>query len=163
MMRWTSGSAPARRNASQPAVSRPHASGRAEHFGFTLTFEADWYVSLRHPSAEHIEPALVDHRHPTIPDGFRQPARGLLLNVEVSDVDAWHERLVAAGLRVALDLRNEAFGQRHFIVEAPDGVLVDVITPIDRRANTQVSMSVDNMVGIDRPYGNGRPVRHSRL
>lgn len=102
-----------------------------EHFGFTLTFEADWYVSLRHPSAEHIELALVDHRHPTIPDGFRQPARGLLLNLEVTDVDAWHERLVAAGLRVALDLRNEAFGQRHFIVEAPDGVLVDVITPIE--------------------------------
>jgi hypothetical protein len=30
-----------------------------------------------------------------------------------------------------LDLRNEAFGQRHFIVEAPDGVLVDVVTPIE--------------------------------
>jgi hypothetical protein len=28
-----------------------------------------------------------------------------------------------------LAARNEAFGQRHFIVAAPDGVLVDVITP----------------------------------
>jgi hypothetical protein len=30
-----------------------------------------------------------------------------------------------------LAARNEAFGQRHFIVAAPDGVLVDVITPIE--------------------------------
>ncbi|WP_261376298.1 hypothetical protein [Isoptericola variabilis] len=27
-------------------------------------------------------------------------------------------------------LRDEDFGQRHFIVAAPDGVLVDVITPV---------------------------------
>ncbi|WP_116949366.1 VOC family protein [Jiangella endophytica] len=103
-----------------------------EHLGFTLTFEADWYVSLRHPDAAHIELAFVDHRHPTIPEGFRQPARGLLLNLEVPDVDAWYARLAGgAGLPVALELRDEAFGQRHFVVEAPDGVLVDVITPIE--------------------------------
>jgi hypothetical protein len=29
-----------------------------------------------------------------------------------------------------LPLRTEAFGQRHFIVEAPDGVMVDVITVV---------------------------------
>lgn len=29
-----------------------------------------------------------------------------------------------------LPLRSEAFGQRHFIAAGPDGVLVDVITPI---------------------------------
>lgn len=102
------------------------------HLGFALTFEADWYVSLRHPDAPHAELAFVDHRHPTIPDGFRQPARGLLLNVEVPDVDSWYARLAGdAGLPVALELRDEAFGQRHFIVEAPDGVLVDVITEIE--------------------------------
>jgi len=102
------------------------------HFGFELTFESDWYVSLRHPEAPHFELAFVDHRHPTIPEGFRRPAAGLLVNVEVPDVDAVHQRLVRdAGLPVRLELRSEAFGQRHFIVEGPDGVLVDVITTID--------------------------------
>ncbi|TDD64150.1 glyoxalase/bleomycin resistance/extradiol dioxygenase family protein [Jiangella aurantiaca] len=102
------------------------------HFGFAPTFEADWYVSLRHPDAPQVELAVVDHRHPTVPERFRQPARGLLLNLEVPDVDEWYARLVdGAHLPVALDLRDEAFGQRHFIVEAPGGVLVDVITPIE--------------------------------
>jgi hypothetical protein len=31
---------------------------------------------------------------------------------------------------VELGLRTEGFGQRHFIVAGPDGVLIDIITPI---------------------------------
>lgn len=56
----------------------------------------------------------------------------MLLNIEVPDVDELYERLVRqAGLPVRLELRSEAFGQRHFIIEAPDGVLVDVITTFE--------------------------------
>ena len=98
-------------------------------FGFEPTFEADWYVSLRRPEPPHYELALVDHSHPTVPAGYREPVRGLLLNFEVSDVDAEHDRLVRqAGLAEELSLRTEDFGQRHFIVAAPGGVLIDVIS-----------------------------------
>ncbi|WP_329104144.1 VOC family protein [Micromonospora sp. NBC_01699] len=101
------------------------------HFGFETTFEADWYVSLRRPESPHYELALLDHTHETLPDGYRRPVQGLILNFEVTDVDAEHRRLVhEAGLTEQLSLRSEDFGQRHFIVGAPDGVLVDVITPI---------------------------------
>ena len=51
--------------------------------------------------------------------------------MEVDDVDAEYARLVTqAGLPERLSIRSEEFGQRHFIIEAPDGVLIDVITPI---------------------------------
>lgn len=100
-----------------------------EELGFETTFEADWYVSLR---SEGGELALLDRTHPTIPEGFREPVRGLLLNVEVPDAAAEHARLVGdRGLPERLPLRDEAFGQRHFIVEAPGGVLIDVIEPIE--------------------------------
>jgi catechol 2,3-dioxygenase-like lactoylglutathione lyase family enzyme len=101
------------------------------HFGFETTFEADWYVSLRRAGPPSYELALLDHTHPTVPDGYRRPVRGLLLNFEVADVDAEWERLVVrGGLRPELELRSEPFGQRHFIVADPSGVLIDVITPI---------------------------------
>lgn len=101
------------------------------HFGFEPTFEADWYVSLRQPASPNNELALVDCRHPTVPDGFRRPAQGLLLNFEVDDVDAEYQRLVVdARLPVLLELRSEEFGQRHFITVDPNGVLIDVITVI---------------------------------
>jgi hypothetical protein len=36
----------------------------------------------------------------------------------------------AAGLPILLELRDEAFGQRHFITADPNGVLIDIIKPI---------------------------------
>lgn len=99
--------------------------------GFAPTFEADWYVSLRRPGPLPYELALLDPAHPTLPEAHRTPVRGLLLNLEVEDVDAEWERLVVGeGLKPELELRDEDFGQRHFIVADPGGVLIDVITPI---------------------------------
>ncbi|WP_327588428.1 VOC family protein [Nonomuraea sp. NBC_00507] len=99
--------------------------------GFETTFEADWYVSLRRPGTPPYELALLDHAHPTLPEAYRLPVRGLLLNFEVEDVDAeWERLVVGAGLTAELELRSEDFGQRHFIVADPNGVLIDVITPI---------------------------------
>lgn len=99
--------------------------------GFSTTFEADWYISLRHPGEVGYELALLDHTHPTLPEDYRTPAQGLLLNFEVEDVDAeWHRLVTREKLRPLLDLRTEDFGQRHFIVADPNGVLIDVITPI---------------------------------
>ncbi|ASO23101.1 catechol 2,3-dioxygenase-like lactoylglutathione lyase family enzyme [Actinoalloteichus hoggarensis] len=99
--------------------------------GFETTFDSDWYVSLRRIDAPHQELALLDPRHSSVPEGHRESVRGVLLNLEVTDVDAEHDRLVTeGGLAPILSLRNEQFGQRHFIIEAPDGVLIDVITPI---------------------------------
>lgn len=100
--------------------------------GFETTFEADWYVSLRRPGPVPYELALLDPTHPTLPDGYGTPVQGLLLNFEVADVDAEWERLVdGAGLVPVLALRSEDFGQRHFMVADPGGVLIDIITPIE--------------------------------
>ncbi|MFC4125142.1 VOC family protein [Nocardia rhizosphaerae] len=103
-------------------------------FGFEITFEADWYVSLRRPAPDGepaYELALLDPTHPTIPAGFGKPVQGLILNFEVDDVDAeWERLVVAGGMRAELEIRSEDFGQRHFIVADPAGVLVDIITEI---------------------------------
>lgn len=100
-----------------------------EELGFETTFAACWYVSLRYGGGEL---AILDRSHETIPEGYREPVRGLLLNVEVPDAAAEHVRLVGErGLPERLTLRDEAFGQRHFIIEAPGGVLIDVVEPIE--------------------------------
>jgi catechol 2,3-dioxygenase-like lactoylglutathione lyase family enzyme len=99
-----------------------------DHLGFETTFEADWYVSLRRGTHEL---AVLDAGHPTVPAGHGRPASGVLINLEVDDVDAEYRRLVLDGpLDALLPIRSEEFGQRHFIVAAPDGVLIDVITEI---------------------------------
>ncbi|MFE5671175.1 VOC family protein [Agromyces sp. NPDC056523] len=100
-----------------------------EHFGFEATFESDWYVSLRHPATSS-ELAILDPTHESMPAGYGTVARGVLVNLELDDVDAVAARLEAAGVPVVQSLRSEPFGQRHIIVRDPGGVLVDVITEI---------------------------------
>lgn len=96
--------------------------------GFETTYDSDWYVSLRLGT---FELALVAHDHPTIPADYHALPQGVLINLEVDDADEVHARLTGrAGLEPLLPLRDEDFGQRHFIVAAPDGVLLDVIQPI---------------------------------
>lgn len=97
---------------------------------FRALFEADWYVHLQSTSDPAVNLAILQGDHETIPEVARGRASGVILNFEVEDVDAAHEAAVAAGLRILLSLRDEDFGQRHFITSDPSGVLIDIIKPI---------------------------------
>ena len=101
-----------------------------QHFGFRALFSTDWYVHLQSEENKHVTLAILDGSHETIPQSGRGKVCGLLLNFEVEDVDAVYDRLKAAGLPIRLDLRDEDFGQRHFITADPNGVLIDIIKPI---------------------------------
>jgi len=101
-----------------------------DHFGFEAKFESGWYVHLQSREDESVNLAVLDGAHETIPESGRGRATGLILNFEVEDVDGEYARAQEAGLPILLDLRDEAFGQRHFITKDPNGVLIDVIKPI---------------------------------
>ncbi|RJE89730.1 glyoxalase/bleomycin resistance/extradiol dioxygenase family protein [Paenibacillus sp. 1011MAR3C5] len=100
-----------------------------DNFGFQIVFESDWYASLKlEEGGFPFELALLDCSHETIPASFRRPAAGLILNFEVDDVDSEYERLVVVGkLPLERELRDEDFGQRHFIISDPNGILIDII------------------------------------
>ncbi|TDG00842.1 VOC family protein [Paenibacillus piri] len=100
-----------------------------DYFGFEKVYEADWYVSLRLAGGNTpFELALLNAAHPTVPAAYRKPAQGLILNFEVDDANAEYARLIADNqLPLEQDIRDEEFGQRHFITRDPNGVLIDVI------------------------------------
>lgn len=101
-----------------------------EHFRFRPVFEADWYVHLQSTEDETVNLAVLQHDHPTVPEHARGTVSGLILNFEVEDVDAAYTQMEAAGLTMLKPLTDEEFGQRHFITQDPNGVLIDVIKPI---------------------------------
>lgn len=100
------------------------------HFGFVPLFTADWYVHLQQKDNPEVNLAIVAADHATIPPSGRGHAAGLLLNFEVEDAAGEYARLRDEWLTILLPLRDEPFGQRHFIAAGPQGVLIDVITPI---------------------------------
>lgn len=101
------------------------------HFRFTPLFTSDWYVHLQSTEDAGVNLAILDRDHVTIPEPARgAQARGLILNFEVDDPEAEYLAAQTAGLPIHVTLRDEPFGQRHFITSDPNGVLIDVIKPI---------------------------------
>lgn len=105
-----------------------------EAFNLTTAFESDWYVHLTAgdgtsggTGAGPGNIAIIAEGHDTIPEGHRGVAAPRLMNIETDDVDALYDAIKACGAPVLQELRDEAFGQRHFIMQDPDGNLVDVI------------------------------------
>ena len=91
-------------------------------FGFQVGFEASWFVwrrprkNRRWPSPSCIRTTRLHRRH-------RPPSRdGMFLTLQVADAQQEYQRLSAAGLRVELALRDEAWGQRRFGVVDPAGM-----------------------------------------
>ncbi|MDH4084914.1 MAG: VOC family protein [Nitrospira sp.] len=93
----------------------------------TVLWEADWFVLLKLGESElgFLLPNQPSQA-PLFQDAFS--GHGLWVTIEVADVDAEHEQLVAKGLPIVVSLRNEAWGDRHFAVVDPNGVGVDIVT-----------------------------------
>jgi catechol 2,3-dioxygenase-like lactoylglutathione lyase family enzyme len=99
------------------------------NFGFKPVFKSDWYVSVKmNESPVPYELAIIDSIHETIPSNYRKVVQGLILNFEVDNVDDEYERLILSEkLPIIQDIKDEDFGQRHFITSDPNGILIDVI------------------------------------
>jgi uncharacterized glyoxalase superfamily protein PhnB len=115
------------------------------HFGFKRVFDSGWYVHLISQVSAEANLAILDYRHETIPAPFRKKAAGILVNFEVDDVDALYARAQAEGLKIHLALRDEPFGQRHFITEDPNGIAIDVIKPIPPSAEFAKQYAPDSL------------------
>ena len=101
-----------------------------KYFNFKETFVSDWYISLKYEN--NFEIAIIDKNHETIPERFRQQPKGIILNFEVEDVDKIYERILEdKNMNILLEIQNEEWGQRHFIFEGPDNLLIDVIQIIE--------------------------------
>jgi catechol 2,3-dioxygenase-like lactoylglutathione lyase family enzyme len=97
---------------------------------FTVAFDSDFYVLLQSPATPSLQLAFVEHAHDSVPSEFQVAPQGVLVTIEVDAVDPIHERAQGLGLRIAQELRDEVFGQRHFMTVDPNGLLVDVVQPI---------------------------------
>lgn len=95
--------------------------------GMEVAWEADWYIALTAPGRPDMQVALVAADHDSVPHDFQRAPAGVLITVEVDDATACWQQAQALDAPIAQELRDEVFGQRHFMAVDPDGLLVDVV------------------------------------
>lgn len=97
-------------------------------FGCEVIYEGEggWFVLLQLGSTElgFMKPGLESQAR------IFRPAfegKGVWIVVDVPDVDAQYRRIQSLGVPIEAELRDEAWGDRHFVILDPNGIGVDVV------------------------------------
>ena len=117
-----------------PVIYSQHLSRSKEFYsellGFDIEFDSDWFINLVGGVDGQFELGIQQFDHELIPEKFRARAQGLSIALEVENVDEIYEKFRNRKDLVS-EIADEEYGQRHFMCVDPNGVLLDVCTPIE--------------------------------
>ena len=100
----------------------------SEILDFGITFENEFYL-LMHTPNHQAELSFLLPNHPSQQPLFHAPfqGQGMFLTIEVDDVDSLYEKISSMDVEIKIDLRDEPWGDRHFAIQDPNGVGVDIV------------------------------------
>lgn len=101
----------------------------SEALGFGVTFENDFYLLMHTPNHSAFLSFLLPN-HPTQKSLFQKPfqQQGMYLTIEVDNVDEYYKMIKDKGIDIKIELRNEPWGDRHFAIQDPNGIGIDIVT-----------------------------------
>jgi catechol 2,3-dioxygenase-like lactoylglutathione lyase family enzyme len=96
--------------------------------GWRVNFENDFYLLLGSESGSQI--SFLQPNHPSQDPLFQTAfdGKGIFITVDVPDVDQTYQKIKASGTPIAVELRDEPWGDRHFAIVDPNGIGVDIVT-----------------------------------
>lgn len=100
-----------------------------DYLDFGVSFENEFYL-LMHTPNKSAQLSFLLPNHPTQQALF-QPAfngNGVYLTIEVEDVDSLYNTLKEKGVDIKIDIRDEPWGDRHFAIQDPNGIGIDLVT-----------------------------------
>ena len=95
---------------------------------FGVTFENEFYLLLHTPNKAS-EISFLLPNHPSQQPLFHNPfqGQGMYLTIEVEDVDTIYNQLKNQGINIKIDIRDEPWGDRHFAIQDPNGIGIDIV------------------------------------
>lgn len=98
-----------------------------ENLGFEVVFSGDWYIHLVSESGIQVGFLLPDQ--PSQPPIFQKPyiGEGVIFSLEVEDADSAYAAAKSKSLNIVLELRSEDWGQRHFCIQDPNVIYLDIV------------------------------------
>ncbi len=102
-------------------------------FGFHAVFyDSDFYLHLVSPSNGVQLGFLVPH-HESQPSLLhaKMVSEGYVISLEVSDATVAYDQIMGLNIDVAMPLKEETWGQRHFIIRDPAGIHIDIVQHLE--------------------------------
>jgi uncharacterized glyoxalase superfamily protein PhnB len=102
-----------------------------KNLSFDVVFSNEWYVHL--VSNSGVQVAFMLPEQPSQPPIFKKPynGEGVIFSLEVEDADAAFAAATSKALNIVIELRSEDWGQKHFCIQDPNGVNLDIVQAID--------------------------------
>jgi uncharacterized glyoxalase superfamily protein PhnB len=84
---------------------------------------------LLHTPNQDAEISFLLPNHPSQQPLFQKPfvGQGMYLTIEVDDVDKVYNDLKNKGVEIKIDIRDEPWGDRHFAIQDPNGIGIDIV------------------------------------
>jgi catechol 2,3-dioxygenase-like lactoylglutathione lyase family enzyme len=98
-----------------------------DNLGFDVVFSGDWYIHL--VSTSGVQVGFLLPGQSTQPPIFQKPyiGEGVIFSLEVEDADTAFAVAKSKSLNIVLELRSEDWGQRHFCIQDPNGIYLDIV------------------------------------
>ncbi len=95
---------------------------------FGVSFENEFYLLMHTPNKE-AELSFLLPNHPSQQPLFHKPfcGEGMYLTIEVEDVDKVYEEIKKKNIDIKIEIRNEPWGDRHFAIQDPNGIGIDIV------------------------------------
>ncbi len=96
---------------------------------FGVVFENDFYLLMHTPNKDS-EISFLLPNHPSQEPIFQRASSGVgtYLTIEVEDVDEYYKNIKDKNIPIAIEIRSEAWGDRHFAIVDPNGIGIDIVT-----------------------------------
>ena len=104
-----------------------------EVFGFNAVFfDPDFYLHLTAPD-KGAQLGFLIPNHDTQPEFLHSvmSADGYVISLEVEDAVAAYTEAKNLNLNIAMHLKEEVWGQTHFMIQDPSGLRVDVVQHLE--------------------------------
>ena len=99
-----------------------------KNLGFKVKFENDFYLLLTTPNGKD-KLSFLKPNHPTQHPFFHKPflGKGMYLTIEIENIDNLYKNLKNTDIEIKVEIRNEEWGERHFAIEDPNGIGIDIV------------------------------------
>lgn len=95
-------------------------------FGCELVFESEWFVLLQLGDSE-LGFMLPDLEEQAPIFRSTSDGKGMWVAIDVDNVDAEYDRIKKLGEKIEYEIRDEPWGDRHFVLRDPNGIGVDIV------------------------------------